>query len=74
MQCHPLTCKLANFVSLSVNFVILSLLLASSFSETDEDRLSSAKLQRLGWSYMPLEETLVDSIESYQKAGLLNGK
>ncbi|KAF8022440.1 hypothetical protein BT93_F0079 [Corymbia citriodora subsp. variegata] len=46
-----------------------------NFSETDEeDRLSSAKLQRLGWSYKPLEETLVDSIESYQKAGLLNGK
>ncbi|KAI6688529.1 hypothetical protein NL676_025357 [Syzygium grande] len=46
-----------------------------NFSETDEeDRLSSAKLQRLGWSYRPLEETLVDSIESYQKAGLLNGK
>ncbi|XP_056177400.1 cinnamoyl-CoA reductase 1-like isoform X2 [Syzygium oleosum] len=44
-------------------------------NETDEeDRLSSAKLQRLGWSYRPLEETLVDSIESYQKAGLLNGK
>ncbi|XP_059637039.1 cinnamoyl-CoA reductase 1-like [Cornus florida] len=34
--------------------------------------LSSKKLQRLGWSHRPLEETLVDSIESYKQNGLLN--
>ncbi|KAK8299036.1 hypothetical protein V6Z11_D05G295600 [Gossypium hirsutum] len=38
----------------------------------EEDILSSEKLQRLGWSYRPLEETLVDSIESYKKAGILD--
>ncbi|XP_022765997.1 cinnamoyl-CoA reductase 1-like [Durio zibethinus] len=34
--------------------------------------LSSEKLQRLGWSYRSLEETLVDSIESYKKAGIVD--
>ncbi|KAL4328400.1 hypothetical protein AHAS_Ahas13G0196300 [Arachis hypogaea] len=33
-------------------------------------RLSSEKLQRLGWSYRPLEETLIDSVESYKEAGV----
>ena len=44
-----------------------------SFIEVGEDdMLSSEKLQTLGWSYRPLEETLVDSIESYKKAGILD--
>ncbi|KDP36740.1 hypothetical protein JCGZ_08031 [Jatropha curcas] len=38
----------------------------------EEQRLSSEKLQRLGWSYRSLEETLVDSVESYRKAGILD--
>ncbi|XP_021746548.1 cinnamoyl-CoA reductase 2-like [Chenopodium quinoa] len=37
----------------------------------DGDSVSSEKLQKLGWSYRPLEETLVDSVESYKKLGLL---
>ncbi|XVE94358.1 hypothetical protein REPUB_Repub02eG0002200 [Reevesia pubescens] len=44
-----------------------------SFTEGGEGgMLSSEKLQMLGWSYRPLEETLVDSIESYRKAGILD--
>lgn len=44
-----------------------------SFTEEDEGiNLSSEKLQRLGWSYRPLEETLIDSVESYQKTGILD--
>ncbi|XAR61502.1 Cinnamoyl-CoA reductase [Bertholletia excelsa] len=44
-----------------------------NFTEGNEpDILSSEKLQKLGWSYRPLEETLIDSIESYRQAGLLN--
>ncbi|XP_038703164.1 cinnamoyl-CoA reductase 1-like isoform X2 [Tripterygium wilfordii] len=42
---------------------------------TDEDDgglLTSEKLQRLGWTFRPLEETLVDSVESYRKAGILD--
>ncbi|XP_059637094.1 cinnamoyl-CoA reductase 1-like isoform X2 [Cornus florida] len=35
-------------------------------------KLSSKKLQRLGLSYKALEETLVDSIESYKQNGLLD--
>ncbi|KNA10184.1 hypothetical protein SOVF_146680 [Spinacia oleracea] len=38
---------------------------------TDGDDVSSEKLQKLGWNYRPLEETLVDSVESYKKLGLL---
>ncbi|XP_052203398.1 cinnamoyl-CoA reductase 2-like isoform X4 [Diospyros lotus] len=38
----------------------------------DSDKLSSEKLQTLGWRYKALEETLVDSIESYIQAGLLD--
>ncbi|VFR02618.1 unnamed protein product [Cuscuta campestris] len=46
-----------------------------SFSTTREgenDRVSSQRLQGLGWSYRPLEETLRDSVESYTRAGLLD--
>lgn len=44
-----------------------------NFTEGREDvTMSSEKLQRLGWSYRPLEETLIDSIESYKKAGILD--
>ncbi|CAL5383280.1 unnamed protein product [Camellia sinensis] len=38
----------------------------------EEEKLSSEKLQKLGWSYRPIEETLVDSIESCRQAGLLD--
>lgn len=44
-----------------------------NFTEGREDvTMSSEKLQRLGWSFRPLEETLIDSIESYKKAGILD--
>lgn len=33
--------------------------------------VTSEKLQSLGWSYRPLEETLVDSVKSYKQSGLL---
>uniref|UniRef100_A0A2N9IUL4 NAD-dependent epimerase/dehydratase domain-containing protein n=1 Tax=Fagus sylvatica TaxID=28930 RepID=A0A2N9IUL4_FAGSY len=44
-----------------------------NFTEVqEENRVSSEKLQRLGWSYRPLKETLIDSVESYRKAGLVD--
>ncbi|CAK9136352.1 unnamed protein product [Ilex paraguariensis] len=43
-----------------------------SFIEGNEgDELSSEKLQKLGWSYKAVEETLVHSVESYKQAGIL---
>ncbi|XP_011654289.1 cinnamoyl-CoA reductase 2 isoform X2 [Cucumis sativus] len=33
--------------------------------------LSSEKLQRLGWKYRPLEETLADAVQSFKDAGML---
>ncbi|GLT35295.1 hypothetical protein SLA2020_097620 [Shorea laevis] len=46
------------------------------FTEGGEDELlSSGKLQRLGWRYRPLEETLIDSIENYKKkSGIIDWK
>ncbi|KAL7244607.1 hypothetical protein ACSBR2_000058 [Camellia fascicularis] len=38
----------------------------------EEEKLSSEKLPKLGWSYRPIEETLVDSIEICRLAGLLD--
>ncbi|KAM7252947.1 hypothetical protein ACFE04_025565 [Oxalis oulophora] len=35
-------------------------------------RTTSKRLQQLGWTYRPIEETLVDSVESYKKAGFLD--
>ncbi|KAE8057448.1 hypothetical protein FH972_014140 [Carpinus fangiana] len=45
-----------------------------NFIEVQEEggRLSSEKLQRLGFSYRPLKETLIGSVESYREAGLLD--
>ncbi|XP_011041140.1 PREDICTED: cinnamoyl-CoA reductase 1-like [Populus euphratica] len=45
-----------------------------SFTEEEQEAvmISSEKLQRLGWSFRSLEETLIDSVESYQKTGLLD--
>jgi len=44
-----------------------------SFTQVqDEKRLSSKKLQRLGWSYRQLKETLTDAIESYRNAGIVD--
>ncbi|KAI9089540.1 hypothetical protein K1719_021570 [Acacia pycnantha] len=46
-----------------------------NFVEIDDCiKLSSEKLQRLGWRYRPLEETLVDSVESYKAARLIESK
>lgn len=46
-----------------------------SFVEVDKVKMvSSEKLQRLGWSFRTLDETLIDSVESYREAGLLDGK
>uniref|UniRef100_A0A1J3DWJ3 Cinnamoyl-CoA reductase 1 n=1 Tax=Noccaea caerulescens TaxID=107243 RepID=A0A1J3DWJ3_NOCCA len=34
--------------------------------------MSSEKLHKLGWAFRPLEETLVDSVESYRKAKIVD--
>ncbi|XP_021815509.1 cinnamoyl-CoA reductase 2-like [Prunus avium] len=41
-------------------------------TEEEKEYLSSEKLQRLGWTFRPVEETLIDSIESYRKAGIVD--
>ncbi|KAF8409874.1 hypothetical protein HHK36_002392 [Tetracentron sinense] len=46
----------------------------NNFTEVEGgQRISSEKLQKLGWRYMPLEKTLSDSVKSYQEAGILDG-
>ncbi|PIA26234.1 hypothetical protein AQUCO_09500005v1 [Aquilegia coerulea] len=44
-----------------------------SFTEVEDDeKYSSEKLQKLGWKYRPLEESLADSVKSYQELGILS--
>uniref|UniRef100_A0A7N0UTQ2 NAD-dependent epimerase/dehydratase domain-containing protein n=1 Tax=Kalanchoe fedtschenkoi TaxID=63787 RepID=A0A7N0UTQ2_KALFE len=44
-----------------------------SFVEVElQDRVMSDKLQKIGWTYRPLEETLADSIKSYRQLGYLD--
>ncbi|KAF8687790.1 hypothetical protein HU200_042726 [Digitaria exilis] len=44
-----------------------------NFVEVEEKSVyNSEKLQKLGWTFRPIEETLRDSVESYKAFGLLN--
>ncbi|CAJ2662792.1 unnamed protein product [Trifolium pratense] len=44
----------------------------TNYTELDDYRmLSSEKLQSLGWKFRPLEETLIDSVKSYEESGVL---
>ena len=47
--------------------------LVCSFTEVEEGNvMSSEKLQKLGWTFRPVEKTLGDSVESYKASGILN--
>ncbi|KAF6151105.1 hypothetical protein GIB67_010004 [Kingdonia uniflora] len=47
--------------------------LRSIFTDVKEEQvLSSEKLQKLGWNYRSLEQTLIDSVQSYQDASLIS--
>ncbi|XP_026394797.1 cinnamoyl-CoA reductase 2-like [Papaver somniferum] len=37
----------------------------------DKHKLSSEKLQKLGWTYIPLEKSLADSVKCYKEKGIL---
>ncbi|CAN4121289.1 unnamed protein product [Withania somnifera] len=39
---------------------------------TEDGGYSSEKLQKLGWQYRPLDETLIDAVESYKQGGFLD--
>ncbi|KAL6178795.1 hypothetical protein ACLB2K_050313 [Fragaria x ananassa] len=43
-----------------------------SHTEEEEEKVSSEKLQKLGWSYRPFEETIADAIENCRKIGVLD--
>ncbi|KAG0515158.1 hypothetical protein BDA96_10G255200 [Sorghum bicolor] len=44
-----------------------------NFVEMDDNSIySSEKLQKLGWTFRPIEETLRESVESYKAFGILN--
>ncbi|KAL7174911.1 hypothetical protein ACSBR2_028677 [Camellia fascicularis] len=43
-----------------------------NFTEVKEEiKLSSKKLQNLGWKYRPLEETITDAVKNFEENGLL---
>ena len=48
------------------------IILCCRYTEADEPLESSEKLKMLGWKYRPLKETLVDTVECYKAAGLLD--
>ncbi|PKI33827.1 hypothetical protein CRG98_045779 [Punica granatum] len=59
----------------TLNFSSLLLLqfVKGTFVESRHNFLmTSEKLQKLGWTYRPLQEMLVDSIENYREAALLD--
>lgn len=37
----------------------------------DDMKMSSDKLQKLGWKYRPLEETIADAVKNYEESGIL---
>ncbi|KAF3962162.1 hypothetical protein CMV_013287 [Castanea mollissima] len=44
-----------------------------SFTAIKEDvKMSSEKLQNLGWKYRPLDETIVDAVKRYEESGFLS--
>ncbi|KAK4600350.1 hypothetical protein RGQ29_010129 [Quercus rubra] len=44
-----------------------------SFTAIEEDvKMSSEKLQNLGWKYRPLDETIVDAVKRYEESGFLS--
>ncbi|XP_059636469.1 cinnamoyl-CoA reductase 1-like [Cornus florida] len=46
-----------------------------SFTEVKQDaKISSEKLQNLGWKFRPLEETIVDAVKNYEESGLLGNE
>jgi hypothetical protein len=73
---HPLYLSFSSFLYNMfgcLNSWFLDFGCIGSFTEVQEENgVSSEKLQRLGWSYRPLKETLIDSVESYRKAGLVD--
>ena len=69
----PLIRILRRVILLSKKYTHSCCFCTGSFTEVEEvENLSSEKLQKLGWSYRPLEESLVDSIKSYKEAGILD--
>ena len=61
----------AIFFSSSLWYTQLFYLCNGSYTAVEGLKLSSEKLQGLGWKYRPLEETLVDAVKSFQENGFL---
>ena len=56
-----------------IALIIAIAMRGGSFTEVQEDEtlVSSEKLQKLGWKLRPLEDSIVDSVESYEGIGVL---
>uniref|UniRef100_A0A453SK02 Uncharacterized protein n=2 Tax=Aegilops tauschii subsp. strangulata TaxID=200361 RepID=A0A453SK02_AEGTS len=55
-----------------MKLIFLSKFLCSITEVEDNLIYSSEKLQKLGWTFRPVEKTLGDSVESYKASGILN--
>ncbi|KAK7294038.1 hypothetical protein RJT34_16921 [Clitoria ternatea] len=73
-QCNSHTLKTRDLVE-KLKSIYPNYKYPAKFTEVDDyKRLSSEKLQMLGWKHRPLDETLIDSVESYKDAGLLQSE
>lgn len=73
LSCYEVYIYIFDEIVVKYVFIIDDFGYVCSFIDVDaEMSMSSEKLQRLGWRYRPLDETLTDSLKSYRGAGILD--
>lgn len=72
--CAPNPMKIRDLMDI-VKSMYPNLCYPKEYKEVDEEAVASSdKLKMLGWKCRPLKETLVDTVECYKKAGLLDAE
>ncbi|VAI78483.1 unnamed protein product [Triticum turgidum subsp. durum] len=70
--CSPVRIKVSDVISI-LKTLYPTYTYPKNFTEVEEGNvMSSEKLQKLGWTFRPVEKTLGDSVESYKASGILN--
>ncbi|WOK95313.1 cinnamoyl-CoA reductase 1 [Canna indica] len=69
--CSPHAIKSPDFVDM-LKSLYPNCKYPQNFTEAEDRQVSSTKLEMIGWKYRTLKEILVDSVECYRAAGLLD--
>lgn len=70
--CSPVRIKVSDVINI-LKTLYPTYTYPKNFTEVEEGKvMSSEKLQKLGWTFRPVEKTLGDSVESYKASGILN--